>query len=80
VRSIHDHPLRSYEHVHGTSFPRGTFALAPSAWSASPQHLPGHALSMRRRDQGQIREITWSDHRLFKEGKGAITYVIACIT
>jgi hypothetical protein len=32
---------------------------------------------MRRRDQGQIREITRSDHRLFKEGKRAITYVIA---
>jgi hypothetical protein len=35
---------------------------------------------MRRRDQGHIREITWSDHRLFKEGKGAITYVIVGIT
>jgi GDP-D-mannose dehydratase len=32
---------------------------------------------MRRRDRGHIREITRSDHRLFEQAKGAITYVIA---
>ena len=35
---------------------------------------------MRRRDRSHIREITRSDHRLFEQAKGAITYVIAGVT
>jgi hypothetical protein len=35
---------------------------------------------MRRGGREHTREITWLDHRLFEQAKGAITYVIAGIT
>jgi len=35
---------------------------------------------MRRGGREHTREITRLDHRLFEQGKGAITYVIAGIT